>query len=156
MKVKPIPDGYHTLTPYLILQGASEAIDFYKAAFGAAEIFRHVMEGRGIMHAEIRIGDSPNMLADEFPAMNAKSPKSYGGSPVSLMLYVEDVDASFARAVEAGAKVLRPVADQDYGDRMGGVEDPFGYSWWLASHVEDVAPEELKARSEARAAKPQD
>jgi PhnB protein len=155
MKVKPIPEGYHTVTPYLILQGASEAIEFYKAAFGATEIVRHEMPGRGIMHAEIRVGDSPIMLADEFPPMNAKSPKSYGGSPVSLMLYVEDVDASFARAIEAGAKVLRPLADQDHGDRMGGLEDPFGYSWWLASHVEDVSPEQLKARSEARQSKDQ-
>ncbi len=155
MKVKPIPDGYHTLTPYLIVGGASDAINFYKAAFGATEIVRHEMEGRGIMHAEIRVGDSPIMLADEAPAMNARSPKSYGGSPVSLLLYVEDVDASFTRAVEAGAKVLRPVADQDHGDRMGGVEDPFGYSWWLASHVEDVSPEEMKARAEARQSKAQ-
>jgi PhnB protein len=135
MKIKPIPDGYHTVTPYLIIQGASDAIDFYKAAFGATEVVRHSGEGRGIIHAEIRVGDSPIMLADEAPAMNAKSPTSFGGSPVSLMLYVEDVDASFARAVEAGAKVLRPVRDEDHGDRMGGVEDPFGYSWWLASRI---------------------
>ena len=135
MKVKPVPDGYHTLTPYLIIQGASDAIDFYKAAFGATEVVRHELEGRGIVHAEIRVGDSPIMLADEAPAMNAKSPKSFGGSPVSLMLYVEDVDASFAQAVEAGAKVIRPVRDEDHGDRMGGVEDPFGYSWWLASRI---------------------
>ena len=150
MPVKPIPDGYHTLTPYLIIQGASDAIDFYKQAFGAVEKVRHEVEGRGIMHAEIRIGDSPIMLADEVLEMNAKSPKSFGGSPVSLFLYVEDVDASFHRAMEAGAKVIRPVADQDYGDRMGGLEDPFGYQWWLASHIEDVSPEELKARSEAK------
>jgi PhnB protein len=136
MPVQPIPDGYHTLTPYLIVQGASDAIDFYKKAFGAIEIMRHLAEGRGIMHAEIRVGDSPIMLADEAPAMNAKGPKAYGGSPISLMLYVEDVDASFDRAVEAGAKVIHPVADQPYGDRMGGLEDPFGHTWWLASRIE--------------------
>jgi PhnB protein len=153
MKVKPIPDGYHSLTPYLIIQGASDAIAFYKAAFGATETARHVVDGGRIMHAEIRVGDSPIMLADEAPEMNARSPKSFGGSPVSLMLYVEDVDASFDRAVDAGAKVLRPVANMDHGDRMGGVEDPFGYSWWLASRVEDVSPEELKARSEAKLSK---
>jgi PhnB protein len=151
MPVKPIPDGYHTLTPYLILEDASAAIEFYKAAFGATEKARHAGEGGRIMHAEIQVGDSPIMLADEAPQMNARSPNAYGGSPVSLLLYVEDVDTSFTRAVEAGAKVLRPVADQPYGDRMGGVEDPFGYSWWLASHVEDVLPEDLKARSEAQA-----
>ena len=156
MTVKPIPDGYQSLTPYLILQDASDAIDFYKSAFGATETVRHAGEGGRIMHAEIRVGGSPVMLADEAPQMNTKGPKAYGGSPVSLFLYVEDVDASFARAVDAGAKVIRPVEDQDYGDRLGGVEDPFGYSWWLASRVEDVSPEELKARSEARRAKARD
>ena len=134
-QVKPVPEGYHTVTPYLIFQGASAAIDFLKAAFGATEIVRHATEERGIIHAEVRIGDSPIMLADEAPAMNAKSPKAYGGSPVSLMVYVEDVDASFGRAVAAGAKVLRPVTDEAHGDRMGGVEDPFGYSWWIASRI---------------------
>ena len=154
MPVKPIPDGYHTLTPYLIVQGASDAIDFYKKALGATETARHTLDDGRIMHAEIRVGDSPIMLADEAPGMGAKDPKAFG-SPVSLFLYVEDVDASFDRAVEAGAKAIRPVADQDYGDRMGGVEDPFGYSWWLATHVEDVSTEEMKARSDARQAQAQ-
>jgi PhnB protein len=145
MKVKPIPDGYHSLTPYLIIQGASDAIAFYKAAFGATETARHVVEGGRIMHAEIRVGDSPIMLADEAPEMNARSPKSFGGSPVSLMLYVEDVDASFDRAVEAGARVIRPVETRSHGDRMGGVEDPFGYSWWLASRVAEPSAEGSKS-----------
>jgi PhnB protein len=145
MKVKPIPDGYHSLTPYLIIQGASDAIAFYKAAFGATETARHVVERGRIMHAEIRVGDSPIMLADEAPEMNARSPKSFGGSPVSLMLYVEDVDVSFDRAVEAGARVIRPVEARDHGDRMGGVEDPFGYSWWLASRVAEPPAEGSKS-----------
>lgn len=153
MHVKPIPDGYDAVIPYLIVEGASDAIDFYKRAFGATEVVRHVFEGRGVVHAEIRIGGRPVMLADGCPEMNAKDPKAYGGSPVSLFFYVEDVDAAFDRAVEAGGKVLRPVADQPHGDRMGGVEDPFGYSWWLASHVEDISAEEMKARFEAAKAK---
>lgn len=143
MPVKPIPDGYHSLTPYLIIEGTSEAIAFYQQAFGATVRVRHDVEGRGIMHAEIRIGDSPLMLADAAPGIDARGPKSFGGSPASLMLYVEDVDASFARAVGAGAKVLHPVADQPYGDRMGGLEDPFGYRWWVASRVEDLSPGEV-------------
>jgi PhnB protein len=155
MSIKSIPDGYHTLTPYLIVQDASDAIEFYKKALGATEKVRHATEDGRIMHAEIRIGDSPVMLADESPQMNAKGPKAYGGSPVSFFLYVEDVDASFARAIDAGATVIRPVADQDYGDRMGGLKDPFGHSWWLASHVEDVSPEELKARFDVHRAKAQ-
>jgi PhnB protein len=130
-----MPEGYHTLTPYLIFRGAAEAIAFYTRAFGATETTRVESEGRGIAHAEIRVGDSPIMLADEAPEMDARSPEGFGGSPISLMLYVEDVDAWFARAVEAGAKVLRPVTDHDHGDRMGGVEDPFGYRWWIASRI---------------------
>jgi PhnB protein len=149
MPVKPIPDGYPTLTPYLIVRGAADAIDFYQRAFGAKEVVRHPGEAGRIMHAEIRVGDSPIMLADESPQMDAKSPMALGGSPVSLFLYVEDVDASFDRAIEAGATVVRPVRNENHGDRMGGVEDPFGYSWWLATHIEDVSAEELKARSES-------
>jgi PhnB protein len=140
-RIKRKPEGYPTATPYLIFEGAAEAIAFLKAAFGATEVVRFPRETGGIMHAEVRIGDSPIMLADEAPAMNARSPRFYGGSPVSLMLYVEDVDATFARAIEAGAKVVRPVADEPHGDRMGGVEDPFGYQWWIASRLEDAPTE---------------
>jgi PhnB protein len=148
-KVKPIPDGYHSLTPYLVFNGAAKAIEFYKQAFGATEVFR--MEGPDgrVGHAEIKIGNSHVMLADEHPEMGARSPQSIGGSPISLMLYVEDVDAVVSQAVEAGAKVTRPVANQFYGDRTGGVEDPFGYAWYVATHVEDVPPEELQKRAAA-------
>jgi PhnB protein len=148
-KVNHIPDGYHSVTPYLIFDGAARAIEFYKQAFGATEVFR--MEGPDgrIGHAEIKIGDSHVMLADEHPEMDARSPRSIGGSPISMMLYVEDVDAVVGRAVEAGAKPTRPIADQFYGDRTGGVEDPFGYAWYVATHVEDVPPEELKKRAAA-------
>lgn len=148
-KVNPIPDGYHSVTPYLVVDGGARAIEFYKQAFGATELFR--MEGPDgrIGHAEIKIGDSHIMLADEHPQMNARGPRSFGGSPVSLMLYVDDVDTTVGRAVEAGAKLTRPVADQFYGDRTGGVEDPFGHAWYVATHVEDVPPEELKKRAAA-------
>ena len=146
-KVKPIPDGYHTVTPYLIVGDAARAIEFYEQAFGAVEVMR--MDGRAgkIGHAEIRIGDSPIMLADESPEMGARSARTIGGSPISLMVYVEDVDARVAQAVAAGAKLTRPVANQFYGDRTGGVEDPFGYHWYLATHVEDVPPDELARRA---------
>lgn len=148
-KVKPIPDGYHSVTPYLIFDGAARAIEFYKQAFGASEVFR--MEGPDgrVGHAEIKLGNSHVMLADEHPEIGARSPRSIGGSPVSLMLYVEDVDAVVSQAVEAGAKLTKPVADQFYGDRTGGVEDPFGYAWYVATHVEDVLPEELQKRAAA-------
>ena len=148
-KVKPIPEGYNGVTPYLIVDGAAEAIEFYKRAFGAVETFR--MEGPEgkIGHAELKVGDSHVMLADENPAMGARGPKTVGGSPISLVLYVEDVDAVVARAVEAGAKLTREVADQFYGDRTGGVEDPFGHAWYVATHVEDVSSEEMKKRAAA-------
>ena len=148
-KVKPIPEGYGTVTPYLIVNGAARAIEFYKQAFGAVETFRMEAPGGRVGHAEIRIGDSHVMLADEHPEMGARSPRAFGGSPVSLTLYVEDVDATVARAVEAGATLKRPVADQFYGDRTGGVEDPFGHVWFVATHVEDVPYEELKKRAAA-------
>jgi PhnB protein len=147
-KVKPIPDGYHSVTPYLYIDGAAAAIDFYKKAFGATELFRMGGPGGKIGHAEIRIGDSRIMLADEFPAMGAKSPKSYGGSPVSLLVYVANVDEIVEQAVAAGATLVRPVQDQFYGDRSGGVKDPFGHSWYVSTHIEDVAPEEMKRRME--------
>ena len=148
-KVNPIPEGYHSVTPYVVVDGAARAIEFYKQAFGAAELFRMDGPDGRVAHAEIRIGDSHVMLGDESPEMGARSPKSFGGSPVSLMLYVEDVDAVVGRAVEAGATLKRPVADQFYGDRTGGVEDPFGHFWYVATHVEDVSPEELQRRAAA-------
>jgi PhnB protein len=146
MAVKPIPDGYHTATPYLIVDGAARAIDFYKRAFGATELLRLEMPEGRVGHAEIRIGDSPIMLADEFPEMGIKSPKSLGGSATSILLYVDDVDARFNSAVAEGAKVLRPVADQCYGDRSGTLEDPFGHKWSIATHVEEVSLEEVQRR----------
>jgi PhnB protein len=147
MAVKAVPDGYHSVTPYLIVDTAAQAIDFYKKALGAVELLRMPTPDGKIMHAEIRIGDSPVMLADEMPAMGARSARSLGGSPISLMVYVEDVDARVAQAVAAGAKLVRPVANQFYGDRTGGVDDPFGYHWYLATHVEDVPPDELAQRA---------
>jgi PhnB protein len=148
-KVKPIPEGYHSLTPYLFIRGAAEAIEFYKKAFNATEIFRMPGPGGRIGHAEIKIGDSAIMLADENPQMNALSPQTVGGCPFLLHLYVEDVDAMFAQAIAAGAKVTRPIENQFYGDRSGGLEDPFGFKWYLATHTEDVAPEEMQRRMAA-------
>ena len=148
-KPKSIPDGYHNVTPYLIVNDAAAAIEFYKKAFGATELMRMPKPNGKIGHAEIRIGDSPIMLADEAPEMDARSPRTFGGSPVSIFLYVDDVDTTFARAVDGGAKVQRPLADQFYGDRTGGVEDPFGHVWYIATHVEDVSPEEMKKRAAA-------
>jgi PhnB protein len=149
MSVKPIPEGYHTTTPYLIIKGAGDALEFYKKAFGAVELMRLQTPDGKVMHAEIKIGDSPIMLGDECPEMGYKSPSSLGGAAVSLMLYVEDVDASFAKAVAAGAKVMKPVADQFWGDRMGTVTDPFGHVWSLGTHVEDVSVEEIQRRAAA-------
>ena len=144
--VKAIPDGYHSLTPYLFIRGAAEAIEFYKKAFNAVELLRMPGPGGRIGHAEIKIGDSAIMLADENAQMNARSPQSVGGCPFLLHLYVESVDALFAQAVAAGAKVTKPIQNQFYGDRSGGLEDPFGFSWYLATHIEDVSPEEIKRR----------
>src|ERR1700730_14970765 len=148
-KPKAIPDGYHSVTPYLIVKGAAQAIEFYKTAIRARELMRMPQPGGKIGHAEIRIGDSPIMLADEFPEMDARSPQSFGGSPVSILLYVENVDTIFAQAVAAGAMVQRPVADQFYGDRTGGIEDPFGHVWYISTHTEDVSPEEMRKRAAA-------
>ncbi|MFL6208364.1 MAG: VOC family protein [Pyrinomonadaceae bacterium] len=148
-KVKPIPEGYHTLTPYLIVHDGARAIEFYKEAFGATETFRMDGPDGRIGHAEIKIGDSHVMLADEHPEINARSPQTIGGSPVTFVLYVENVDAQVEQALKAGATLKRPVADQFYGDRTGGVEDPFGHIWYIATHVEDVAPEEMQRRAAA-------
>ena len=145
-KTKPIPDGYHTATPYLIVKGAAKAIDFYQRAFGASELFRMPIPDGKIMHAEIRIGNSPIMLADEFPERNIVSPQSLGGTPVGLLLYVEDVDARFRQAIDAGGTVERPVENQFYGDRSGTLVDPFGHRWTIATHVEDVSSEEMEKR----------
>ena len=149
MAVKPIPDGYHSVTPYLIVKGAADAIDVYKKAFGAKELMRFPSPDGRIMLAEIQIGDSPVMLADEMPEMGYRSPLSHGGTPVSLMVYVEDVDAVAKRAEAAGMKVTRPVADQFYGDRIGVFQDPFGHVWSIATHKEDVSMEEMKKRAAA-------
>jgi PhnB protein len=148
--VKPIPEGYHTVTPYLIVKGAARAIDFYVRAFGAKELFRMAQPDGRVGHAELQIGDSRVMLADEYPEIGAKSPQAYGGSAVTIHLYVPDVDAVVERAVAAGAQLTRPVADQFYGDRNGGVTDPFGHSWFVSTHVEDVSPEEIERRAAAQ------
>ena len=145
-KVKAIPDGYHSVTPYLIIDGASEAIEFYKKAFGAKELYRMPMPDGKLGHAEIQIGDSRIMMSDENPEMEIRSPKALGGTPLSLMVYVEDVDKVFHQALGAGARVLKPLKDQFYGDRSGNLEDPFGHKWTLSTHVEDVAPEEMERR----------
>lgn len=147
MSVKPIPDGYEGITPYLICKNAEAAIDFYKRAFGAEELFR-IGGGGMIGHAEMKIGKAVFMLADEFPPM-ANSPETVGGSPVSLYMYVEDVDAFCAKAVEEGLEVLKPVADQFYGDRSGHFKDPFGHLWGFATHKEDLTPDELNERAKA-------
>ena len=149
---RKIPEGYHSVTPYLIINGAAEAIEFYQKAFGATELFRMPAPAGKIGHAEIKIGDSPIMLADEFPEMGYKSPQSLGGSPVSIMIYVEDVDAVFNQAIAAGGKEQRPVKDQFYGDRSGTLEDPFGHVWHVATHKEDVTPEEMEKRMKAHTA----
>ncbi|HUG52842.1 MAG TPA: VOC family protein [Vicinamibacteria bacterium] len=149
MTVKPVPDGYHTLTPYLIVNGGARALEFYAKAFGARELFRMPAPGNTIGHAEMQIGDSRFMLADEHPEQGFRSPASYGGSPVGLMIYVDDVDAVAKQAVAAGATVLQPVKDQFYGDRSGTFADPFGHTWTIATHTEDLSPEEMERRAKA-------
>jgi PhnB protein len=146
--VKPIPAGHEGAIPYLSVGNASDAIGFYKNAFGAVELLCITHEGK-VGHAELAIGDARIMLSDEFPDFDTLSPQRIGGTPVMIHLYVEDVDAFAARAVAAGLKILRPVADQFYGDRGGKFEDPFGHRWWLASRKEDIPPEELKRRAAA-------
>ena len=149
MSVKHIPAGYHTATPYLVIKGAAAAIDYYKKAFGATEVVRMAGPDGSIMHAEIKIGDSMIMLGEENPQMGATAPTSLGGSPVGLCLYVPDVDKRFAGAVAAGATVKKAVQDQFYGDRSGTVVDPYGHLWTIATHIEDVAPDEMNRRFEA-------
>jgi PhnB protein len=147
-KVKPIPEGYHTVTPYLCCKDAASAIEFYKKAFGATEVMR--MEDKGkVGHAELQIGDSRVMLADEFPEIGFLSPQTIGGSPIMIHLYVEDVDTTANHAVSAGAQVTRPVADQFYGDRGGQFLDPFGHKWYVSTHKEDLTPEEIGKRAAA-------
>jgi PhnB protein len=146
--VKGIPEGYHSITPYLIIKGASEAIEFYERAFGATEIMRMPKPDGSIAHAEISIGNSKIMLADEYPEMGYRSPLSIGGAGVSLMLYIDDVDDVFKRALAAGAKELQAVKDQFYGDRSGTLQDPFGHIWTVGTHVEDLSPEEMGRRAE--------
>jgi PhnB protein len=145
--VKPVPDGYHTLTPYLFIKGASEAIEFYKNAFGAIELGRMSQPDGKVAHAEIQIGDSRVMLSDEQPPMGALAPLTVGGSPVMLHLYVDDVDRMFSQAVRAGATIVRPVKDEFYGDRAGGLKDPFGHLWHISTHKEDLTPEEIEQRA---------
>jgi PhnB protein len=145
--LRSIPEGYHSVTPYLAVDDAAAALEFYKQAFGARERMRMPAPGGKVGHAEIEIGDSCIMLADEYPDMGFRSPKAFGGTPVTLHLYVEDVDAVARQAVAAGAKELRPVKDQFYGDRTGTVADPFGHVWHIATRKEDLAPDELKRRA---------
>jgi PhnB protein len=148
-KVKPIPDGYHTVTPYLVCKDAAKALEFYAKAFNAKETFRMPAPDGSVMHAEFQIGDSMIMLGEECPERGAKSPNTLGGSPVNIFLYVEDVDASFARATSAGCKTEMPPTDMFWGDRFGKLTDPFGHSWSMATHKEDVAPEEMGKRAAA-------
>jgi PhnB protein len=150
--VKPIPDGYHSVTPYLIINGASDAIEFYKKAFGATELFRMPAPGGKIGHAEIKIGDSPIMLSDEHTEMGYVGPETLGGTPVSIMIYVEDVDTVYNQAIAAGGKELKPLQDQFYGDRSGSLKDPYGHMWHVATHKEDVSPEEMDKRMKAATA----
>jgi PhnB protein len=146
--VKPIPEGYHSVTPYLAVKGAAEAIEYYSKAFGAIELFR-MPNGDKIGHAEIKIGDSPIMLADEHPEMGHVGPQSLSGTSVSLMIYVDDVDAIYPQAIALGGTELRPLQDQFYGDRSGTLKDPFGHVWTIATHKEDVAPDEIAKRAAA-------
>ncbi|HEU5305285.1 MAG TPA: VOC family protein [Gemmatimonadales bacterium] len=148
-KAPTIPRGYHTVTPSLVVAGAAKAIDFYKKALGAEERMRFPGPDGTIMHAELRIGDSTIMLGDEMPEQGGRSPKSYGGTPVSFFVYRENVDAAWKRAVDAGATPVIPLTDQFWGDRAGCLEDPFGHRWWLAQHIQDLTPEEIQKAAES-------
>lgn len=147
MSVKPIPDGYHSVTPYLIVRDGAAALDFYKSAFSATELFRLEMPDGKIGHAEIKIGDSPIMLGDECPESQAASPQTLQGTSFGLCIYVEDCDAMFAQAVAAGGREIRPVADQFYGDRSGTIVDPFGHQWTISTHKEDLTSAEIDQRA---------
>ncbi len=149
MAVKPIPDGYHSVTPYLAIRNASAALEFYKKAFGATELLRMPTPDGKVAHAEIRIGDSIIMMADEYPDMDFVGPETRGGATTTLMLYVEDVDAQFRKAIDAGAVETRPLKDEFYGDRVGSLRDPFGHMWHIATHKEDLTPEEIQKRMAA-------
>lgn len=150
-RVDPVPEGFHTVTPYVTVAGAADAIEFYKEAFGAEEIFRWADADGRIRHAEVVIGDSPVMLTDEAPEFGMGGPRTFGGSPVHMFLYVEDVDATFDRAIAAGATELMPVEDSGDGDRRGGVTDPFGHIWYVATHIEGISRRELQKRYDGAA-----
>ena len=148
-EVNPVPEGFHTVTPYMTIKGAPEAIEFYKEAFGAKEIFRWAdLDGR-VRHAEVVVGDSPVMITDEAPDFGMGGPQSFGGSPVHMFLYVEDVDAVFDKAIAAGATELMPVENSEDGDRRGGLTDPFGHVWYVATHLESISRDELQKRYDA-------
>ena len=148
-RVNPVPDGMHTLTPHLVVKGASKAIEFYKLAFDAEEVGRlPAPDGKSILHADLKIGDSHVLLVDEFPEMDCRGPESIGGTPVTIHMYVEDVDAAFGQAVAAGAKVRLPLADRFWGDRYGVLTDPFGHSWSLATRKEELSPQEIGTRAQ--------
>ena len=151
-KVKAIPDGYRGATPYICVHDGAAALDFYAKAFGATERMRMAEPSGKIGHAEIQIGEAIIMLSDEFPELGVRSPRSLGGSPAAVLLYFEDVDSVARRAVVAGGKLTRPVENQSYGDRSGKLEDPFGHTWWIATHVEDVSAEEMTKRAAAEGA----
>jgi len=152
MVVQPVPEGYNTVTAYLAVPNATEAIDFYTRALGAKERTRMEGPGGSIMHAELELGDSLIMLSDPFPQASTKTPKELGGTSVSMMVYVDDIDGLYKQAIDAGATSLLEPDDMFWGDRFGSVQDPFGHSWTIATHIEDVSPEELKKRSEEFAA----
>jgi PhnB protein len=147
MAVKPIPDGYHSVTPYITLNNAAAALEYYKKAFGAIELFRIADPSGRVGHAEMKIGDSVIMMSDEFPEMNVKSPKTLGGTPFGICLYVPNVDEVFAQAVAAGGTAERPLMNQFYGDRSGTIIDPFGHKWTISTHIEDISPEEMDRRA---------
>jgi PhnB protein len=149
MAVQPVPEGYHTITPYLAVDDASAAIDYYRRAFGAKERVRMSGPGDSIMHAELEIGDSLVMLSDPFPQASTRNPKELGGTSASIFVYVDNIDELYKQAIDAGASSLMEPDDMFWGDRFGSVQDPFGHSWTIATHIEDVAPEEMEKRSQA-------